>query len=68
MVDARALKELKFEIAKLLTVVCNLVLKFASVPKEWRWQIQIFKSILECGRRSRKLESSKSNFSTGQIG
>lgn len=38
-IHARALKELKYEIAKLLTVVCNLVLKLASVPKEWRWEI-----------------------------
>lgn len=38
-IHARALKELKYEIAKLHTVVCNLVLKLASVPKEWRWEI-----------------------------
>ena len=38
-IHARALKELKYEIAKLLTVVCNLVFKLVSVPKEWRWEI-----------------------------
>lgn len=42
-IHARVLKELKYEIAKLLTAACNLVLKLASVPKEWRWEtIQSF--------------------------
>lgn len=38
-IHAGVLKELKYEIAKLLTVACNLVLKLASVPKEWRWEM-----------------------------
>ncbi|CAM4721027.1 unnamed protein product [Lepidochelys kempii] len=35
-IHPRVLKELKCEIAELLTVVCNLSFKSASVPDDWR--------------------------------
>uniref|UniRef100_K7GG65 Reverse transcriptase domain-containing protein n=1 Tax=Pelodiscus sinensis TaxID=13735 RepID=K7GG65_PELSI len=35
-IHPRVLKELKWEIAELLSVVCNLSLKSASVPNDWK--------------------------------